>query len=55
MTGESRYCQNCGEESGELFKVTQGSKTINQLQYCKQCKKHHEIKPETHKQLKIIK
>lgn len=37
MTGESRYCQKCGQESYELFEVSQGSKLKNKLQYCEKC------------------
>jgi len=37
MTGESRYCQKCGQESYELFEITQSSKFKNKLQYCKKC------------------
>lgn len=55
MTGESRYCQNCGKESNQLFEVTQSNQTINQLQYCKQCKEHHEISPEIPAHLNILK
>lgn len=37
MTGESRYCQNCGKESYALFGIIQDGKTKNTLQYCKKC------------------
>lgn len=37
MTGESRYCQNCGKESYELFEIIQDGKIKNKLQYCKKC------------------
>ncbi len=37
VTGESRYCQNCGKESYELFEITQEGKVKNKLQYCKKC------------------
>jgi len=37
ITGESRYCQNCGEESYELFEIMQEGKLKNKLQYCKKC------------------
>ncbi|MFA6254886.1 MAG: hypothetical protein WC675_02485 [Patescibacteria group bacterium] len=37
ITGESRYCQNCGKESYELFEITQEGKIKNKLQYCKKC------------------
>jgi len=37
-TGESRYCQRCGKESLDLFQVTEATQTINQLQYCEDCK-----------------
>lgn len=37
-TNESRYCQSCGKESHDLFEVTKKTQTINQLQYCKECK-----------------
>jgi hypothetical protein len=37
MTGESRYCQNCGKESYKLFEVSQSAKMKNKLQYCKKC------------------
>jgi len=38
MTGESRYCQNCGKESYELFEIIQDGKNLkNKLQYCKKC------------------
>jgi hypothetical protein len=36
-TGESRYCQSCGQESYELFEVVQDDKLKNKLQYCKRC------------------
>lgn len=38
MTGESRYCQSCGEESYVLFEVIQEGKLKNKLQYCKKCR-----------------
>ncbi|MFA6215227.1 MAG: hypothetical protein WC768_01505 [Patescibacteria group bacterium] len=38
ITGESRYCQNCGKESYELFEIIQDSKLKNKLQYCKECR-----------------
>jgi len=37
VTGESRYCQNCGKESYELFEIIQEGKVKNKLQYCKKC------------------
>lgn len=37
ITGESRYCQKCGQESYELFEIMQGEKIKNKLQYCKKC------------------
>ena len=37
ITGESRYCQNCGKESYELFEIIQEGKVKNKLQYCKKC------------------
>jgi len=37
VTGESRYCQNCGHESYELFEIVQDGQIKNKLQYCKQC------------------
>ncbi|MFA5022348.1 MAG: hypothetical protein WC508_04690 [Patescibacteria group bacterium] len=37
ITGESRYCQNCGKESYELYEIIQDDKTKNKLQYCKKC------------------
>jgi len=37
VTGESRYCQNCGKESYVLFEIIQDSKLKNKLQYCKKC------------------
>jgi ribosomal protein S27AE len=37
VTGESRYCQNCGKESYELFEIIQDGKIKNKLQYCKKC------------------
>lgn len=38
ITGESRYCQNCGKEAYDLFEVTQDEKLKNKLQYCKRCR-----------------
>jgi len=38
VTGESRYCQNCGKESYELFEIVQEGKIKNKLQYCKKCR-----------------
>jgi hypothetical protein len=37
VTGESRYCQNCGKESYRLFEIIQDGKIKNKLQYCKKC------------------
>jgi len=37
VTGESRYCQNCGKESYVLFEVILDGKLKNKLQYCKKC------------------
>ena len=37
VTGESRYCQKCGQESYELFEISVSSKFKNKLQYCKGC------------------
>ena len=37
ITGESRYCQNCGKESYMLFEIISDGKTKNKLQYCKEC------------------
>ena len=37
ITGESRYCQNCGKESYDLFEFIQENKMKNKLQYCKRC------------------
>ena len=38
ITGESRYCQNCGKESYDLFEIIiQGDKMKNKLEYCKEC------------------
>ena len=37
MTGESRYCQNCGKESHTLFEIIKEDKVKNKLQYCKEC------------------
>jgi len=42
ITGKPRYCQNCGKESHKLFQVTQKTQTINQLQYCEECKKNYD-------------
>lgn len=42
VTGESRYCQNCGKESHELFQVTKETQKINQLQYCADCKAEYD-------------
>jgi len=38
-TGEPRYCQSCGKESHQLFQITKETKKIDQLHYCKDCKK----------------
>lgn len=48
-TGEPRYCQRCGKESGSLFQVTEATQVINQLQYCEDCKSKY--KKEDFKQL----
>lgn len=37
MTGESRYCQNCGKESYTLIEVVQDEKSKNKLQFCQKC------------------
>lgn len=37
VTGESRYCQNCGKESYVLFEIIQDGKIKSKLQYCKKC------------------
>ena len=37
VTGDSRYCQNCGKESYELFTISLGVKLKNKLQFCKKC------------------
>lgn len=37
MTGESRYCQNCGKESHNLVEIIRDDKVKNKLQYCKEC------------------
>ncbi|MFA6410811.1 MAG: hypothetical protein WCW26_04540 [Candidatus Buchananbacteria bacterium] len=37
ITGEPRYCQNCGKESHQLFEITKNAQKIEQLQYCKTC------------------
>ncbi|MFA6321949.1 MAG: hypothetical protein WCX71_00530 [Candidatus Buchananbacteria bacterium] len=37
MTGDSRYCQNCGKESYVLLEIIQDEKLKNKLQYCQKC------------------
>ena len=44
ITGESRYCQNCGIESHELFAVNQENKKIDKLKYCIECENKIKIK-----------
>ncbi len=44
ITGESRYCQNCGKESHELFEVTQSAQKISQLKYCDKCTEQYKKK-----------
>lgn len=44
ITGQSRYCQNCGQESRELFEVTQNVQKIHQLQYCDKCRENYKAK-----------
>ena len=46
VTGQSRYCQNCGKESRELFEVTKNIQKKDQLLYCSKCKDVHKIKKE---------
>ena len=46
ISGQSRYCQNCGKESHNLFEVTKKTQTIQQLQYCKECADKYEALPE---------
>ncbi len=50
VTGEPRYCQNCGKESHQLFQVTKETQKINQLQYCEECKKNYDknLRPQTY-------
>ena len=38
VTGESRYCQNCGKESYALFEIIPDTKLKNKLQYCQKCR-----------------
>jgi len=38
VTGESRYCQNCGKESYSLFEIIQDVRLKNKLQYCQKCR-----------------
>ena len=44
VTGESRYCQNCGKESYALFEIIQEGKLQGKLQYCKKCCDERQIK-----------
>lgn len=45
ITGQSRYCQNCGKESHWLFEVTHSTQKISQLKYCQTCKEEYLKKP----------
>ncbi|MFA6421915.1 MAG: hypothetical protein WCV92_00725 [Candidatus Buchananbacteria bacterium] len=44
VTGQSRYCQNCGAESIKLYKVTPESQKSSHLQYCQKCYDKHNAK-----------
>jgi hypothetical protein len=54
IAGQSRYCQNCGVESTELFEVTQNIQKKDQLLYCDKCKSEHKIKKEVGQKNKVV-